>query len=176
MKTNKYIIYILSGLAALSLLFCVFSLAYSSIESVSSQSLQSELERYEKKEKEAVAVEIKHRRWQNIQQEFDRFKADYLMETDDFSQFRNELSMMFARNQLSPLGEVNYNYKRVFSGDIFKVDVGFTVIGSYRNIKKFIHEVLGHKKIVLLRSFELNIGKLGGEIMGKFALEVYLVR
>lgn len=176
MKTNKYIIYILSGLFALSFLFCLFSLAYSSIESVSAQSLQSELQVYEKKEKEAAAVEAVHKRWQNIHNEFQQFKSGYLMTMDEFSQFRNQLRIMFSKNQLALQGGVGYSYKRIFSWDIYKVDVGFTLVGSYANIKRFIHEVLNQKKLVLLKSFDLDRGKLAGEIAGKFAMEVYLAK
>jgi Tfp pilus assembly protein PilO len=176
MKTNKSIIYILCGLFALSLLFCLFSFAYSSIESVSAQSLQSELQEYEKKEKEAVKVEAVHKRWQNIHNEFQQFKTEFLMKMDDFSQFRDQLKMMFSKNQLALQGGVRYSYKRIFSSDIYKVDVGFTLVGSYTNIKRFIHEVLNQKKLVLLKSFDLDRGKLAGEIAGKFAMEVYLAK
>lgn len=176
MKTNKYIINILCGLFALSLLFCLFSLAYSSIESVSAQSLQSELQEHEKKEKEAAAVEAVHKRWQNIHNEFQQFKTGYLTKMDDFSQFRNQLKIMFSKNRLALQGGVGYSYKRLFNSDIYKVDVGFTLVGSYTNIKRFIHEVLNQKKLILLKGFDLDRGKLAGEIAGKFAMEVYLVK
>jgi len=176
MKTNKYIIYILCGLVALSFLFCLFSLAYSSIESVSAQSLQDELLEYEKKEKQAAAIEAVHKRWQNIHSEFQQFKTEFLMKMDDFSQFRDQLKMMLSKNQLALQGGVGYSYKRVFASDIIKVDVGFKLIGTYPNIKRFIHEILNKEKLILLKGFDLDSGKLAGEIAGKFAMEVYLVK
>jgi Tfp pilus assembly protein PilO len=174
MNSNKIIIYTVSFLFAASLLLCLGSLFYTSFERISYKGFKTTMAEYEEEEREILKIVAYQERWQNIDKEFDQFKDEYLLKIDEFSQFRNRLKSIIMNNRLANK-DISHKYRNIFN-DIIKVDLGFTVTGAYPNIKKFIHEIIGDKKLILLRRIELTRSKHGMEITGKFAMEVYLVR
>lgn len=173
-NVSKIAIYALSGLFVLSLIFCIVTLAYSSVERVSSKSLAQQLEEYEKKEKEAAEFEAYHKRWQNIDKEFEDYKSRFLMSMDELSGFRNQLEAMLRKNSLNNMG-ISYGYKEIFP-DVIRVGVKFTAQGSYQALKHFIRDIRIQKKLVVIRDVAMGKNKRGPEISGEFSMEVYLVR
>ena len=174
MKKNKFIIYAFSGLLVVSFLFAFFSFLYSSFENVSARSLD---ERISYREKEILAEKKKRAsigRWGNIEKEYKKFKTDYLMKMDEFSTFRNELNGLFLKNRLTSKG-VNHRYKRIFR-DVDKVEINFSVTGTYPNIKQFIHDINSKKKMIIIKSIQFKKNKNAGNGLVKFLMEVYLAR
>ena len=172
MDTNKGIIYTVSGLFILSCLFCFISLSYSSLENVSAKSLE---ERIAKRKAELAVVsreEASLSEWLDIKKYFAQFRDNYFMKMDEFARFRDELQKKLNQYGLNTRG-VDYKYKRIFK-DYIQVDVSFTANGSYPNIKRFVHEIAGQEKMILIKRLQLNKTDRG-EIAGKFSMEVYLV-
>ncbi|UCH96893.1 MAG: hypothetical protein JSV88_08590 [Candidatus Aminicenantes bacterium] len=174
MDTNKWLIYIISGLFVLSSLFCLLSLAYTSIENVSARNLEEKIARRKNQLEEASKEEASLSEWRNIKGYFDQFKKDYLMEMDDLSQFRDNLKMIFNKYGLTNK-QIQHKYKRPLR-DYILVEVTFTISGLYPNIKRFIHEILGKKKMILIKRIQFIKSKGKPDIAGKFIMEVYLAR
>ena len=122
MKTCKPIIYGFLGLLVLSALFCTFSLSYSMLNRLSAQNMQSQWDQLEQENLRAAQKEAQYKNWLNIDKEFNGFKEKYLMKMDDYSKFRNQLTSLFAKNQLQTTG-VKHSYKAVFraSNDFRKI-------------------------------------------------------
>ncbi|MCP5045569.1 MAG: hypothetical protein GY940_00240 [bacterium] len=179
MKLNKVIIHGISGLFLLSLVFFLASTVYSSIDSAVAGSLKDNLSEYEKKADQAAKAEASRTQWRNIQTIMGDFKTKYLMNMDQFSQFRTGLRNIFRKNRLQhlPRKKVRYIYKNLFK-DITQVGVSFSLTGAYANFKTFIHEMTTQAykdKMVVFRSIKLSKRKQG-DIIGEFAMEVYLAR
>jgi hypothetical protein len=173
MNTNKWIIYTISGLFILSGFFCIISLAYTSMENVTAKGLQERIDQCKKEvaqlSKEAASLSD----WRNIREYFEQFKNDYLMKWEEFSQFRDNLRMTFNKYGLQNK-YVSHSYKDVFG--LLRAKVSFTVEGTYPKIKRFIHEILNRKEMILILRIKLKKDMNKAIISGKFNLEVYLVK
>ncbi|MFC2146148.1 hypothetical protein ACFLRT_02175 [Acidobacteriota bacterium] len=173
MNTNKWIIYTISGLFILSGLFCFISLAYTSMENVTAKGLQERIERCKKEVAQLSKEEATLSEWRNISKYFEQFKNDYLMKMEEYSQFRDNLRMTFNKFGLQNK-YVSHSYQGVF--DYMKVDVSFTVNGTYPQIKRFIHEILNRKEMIVIKRIKLTKKKRTAAISGYFNLEVYFVK
>jgi Tfp pilus assembly protein PilO len=175
MKKNKFVMYAVSGVFVASLLFGVFSFIYSSIENISARGHEKKMSELKEKQEEAAGAQKQYSQWQNIDKTYEKFKDDYLMKIDDFSEFRNELNVIFMKNRLEARGGVNHKYTKGPS-DIIKIQISFTVSGSYPNIKRFIHDIANKEKIIPIKEIQFATSKTPGDIVAKFSMEVYLVR
>ena len=173
MNTNKWIIYTISGLFILSGFFCMISLAYTSMENVTAKSLQERIDRCKKEVAQLSKEEASLSEWRNIKEYFEQFKNDYLIKMEDYSQFRDNLRMTFNKFGLQNKN-VNHRYRGIFN--YMKVDVSFTVKGTYPQIKRFIHEILNRKEMIVIKRIKLTKDKRTAVISGNFDLEVYLVK
>jgi hypothetical protein len=172
MKTNKWIIYTISGLFILSGFFCIISLAYTSMENITAKGLQGRIDSCKKELAQLSKEEASLSDWRNISKYFAQFKNNYLMKMEAFSQFRDNLRITFNKYGLQNK-LVSYSYKHVF--DYRKARVSFVVEGSYPQIKRFIHDILNRKEMIVITHIKLSKGKRTVSISGKFDLEVYLV-
>lgn len=166
--------YAVAGVFALSVLFCLVSFLHSSVERFRTHNLINTLKEYQQKGTEVSDVELSYQKWKNIGNEFDQFKNTYLMRLDDYSKFRNDLTALFARYQLSNQ-QIQNKYRSLFK-EFIPVEIVFTVKGSYSNIKHFVSEIQSQKKIVLIKSMEFSREKKSEEVSCNFIMEVYLVR
>jgi hypothetical protein len=173
MNTNKWIIYSISGLFILSCFFCIISLAYTSMENITAKGLQDRIDRCKKELAQLSIEEASLSDWRNISKYFDQFRNDYLMKMDDYSKFRDNLRITFNKYGLQNR-VVAHSYKQVFG--YRKVLVSFTVEGTYPKIKRFIHDILNRKEIIVIKQIKLSKGKRAATIAGSFNLEVYLVK
>jgi hypothetical protein len=172
MNTNKWIIYTISGLFILSSFFCIVSLAYTSMENVTAKGLQERIDRCKKEVGQLSKEEASLSEWHNIKKYFDQFKNDYLMTMDQFSKFRDNLRMTFNKYGLQNK-QVHHSYKDIL--DYIQGSVTFTVSGTYPKIKRFIHEILNRKEMIVIKRIKLTKDKRTAVISGNFDLEVYLV-
>lgn len=173
MNTNKWIIYTISGLFILSGLFCIVSLAYTSMENVTAKDLQDRIDRCKREVAQLSREEASLSDWRNIGKYFDQFKNDYLMKWEGYSKFRDNLRMSFNKFGLQNKF-VNHSYKDVLG--YMKVNVSFTVEGTYPQIKRFIHEILSRKEMIVIKRINLTKDNRTARILGNFDLEVYLVK
>jgi hypothetical protein len=173
MNTNKWIIYTISGLFILSGLFCFISLAYTSMENITAKGLQERIDKCKKDLAQLSKEEASLSDWRNISKYFDQFKNDYLMKMEEYSQFRDNLRMTFNKFGLQNKS-VSHSYKDVY--DYMKVKVTFSVQGTYPQIKRFIHEILNRKEMILIQRIQLKKDTNKAVISGNFDLEVYLVK
>jgi hypothetical protein len=173
MNINKWIIYTISGLFVISGLFCFISITYTSMENVTAKSLQERIDKCQKEVAKLSKEEASLSDWRNIKKYFDQFKNKYLMRIEQFSQFRDNLPMTFNKYGLQNQ-VVNYRYKGVF--DYMKVEVSFRVIGTYPNIKRFIHEILNRKEMIVINRVKLTKDNRTSQVLGDFKMEVYLVK
>jgi hypothetical protein len=173
MITNKWTIYTICGLFILSGFFCFISLAYTSMENITAKGLQDRIDRCKKELAQLSKEEASLSDWRNISKYFDQFKNDYLMKMEEYSKFRDNLRITFNKYGLQNRG-VAHSYKHVF--DYRKVIVSFTVEGTYPQIKRFIHDILNRKEMIVINLIKLSKGQRTATIAGKFNLEVYLVK
>jgi Tfp pilus assembly protein PilO len=151
----------------------MISLAYTSMENVTAKGLQERIDRCKKEVAQLSKEEASLGEWRNINKYFDQFKNDYLMKMEEFSQFRDNLRMTFNKFGLQNKS-VSHSYKGVF--DYMKVKVSFRVEGTYPQIKRFIHEILNRKEMIVIKRIKLTKDKRTAVISGNFDLEVYLVK
>lgn len=179
MKANphKIIVYGICGLFLLSLLFCFGATVYSSIDSVSSSNLKQRLADYDEKARAASSLEVSRAQWFNVTGIIEKFKKEYFLQMDDYTQFCVQLPGLLIKNRLRmvPNGTIRYEYRQLFS-DMVRVGVSFAVNGTYNDFKQFIHEVTMvayPKKMVLFRNIQIS-KQIQGDIIGEFKMEVYL--
>lgn len=172
MNTNKWIIYTISSLFILSGIFCIISVSYTSLENVTAKGLQNRIDRCKKELAQLSKEEASLSDWRNISRYFDQFKDDYLMRLEDFSQFRDNLRITFNKYGLQNK-YVSYSYKVVF--EYRKAKVSFTIEGTYPQIKRFIHDILNRKEMIVIKHIKLSKDMRTARIIGNFDMEVYLV-
>ena len=173
MYTTKGIIYTVSGLFILSCLFCILSLLYTSLENVSAKSLEEKIAKQKTELAEVSKREASLSEWLHIKKYFAQFKNNYFMTMNDFSHFRDELQKKINQYGFNTQGGVGYRYKRIFK-DYIQVEIAFTATGYYPNIKQFIHDIAGQKKMILIKRVQMNKTDRG-DIAVKCMMEVYLV-
>jgi hypothetical protein len=172
MDTSKGIIYAVSGLFAVSCLFCIISLSYTSLENVSAKSLDEKITQRKTELEQVTKKAASLSEWLHIKAYFKRFRDNYFMKMDEFSRFRDELQMKLNQYGLNTQN-IGYKYKRIFK-DYIQVEVNFTAIGAYPNIKRFMHEIAGQKKMILIKRIQMSRTDRG-DIGVKILMEVYLV-
>ena len=173
MNINKWIIYSISGLFMVSGFFCIISLMYTSMENVTAKGLQDSIASCKKELAQLSKEEASLSDWRNISKYFDQFKNDYLMKMEDYSQFRDNLRITFNKYGLQNR-LVEHSYKKVFG--YRRVNMSFSVEGTYPQIKRFIHDLLNRKELIVIKQIKLSKSKRSASISGNFKLEVYLVK
>lgn len=173
MNTNKWIIYTISGLFILSGFFCIISLTYTSMENITAKSLQDKIDTCNKELAQLSKEEASLGQWRNIAKYFKQFENDYLMKFEDFSQFRDNLRLTFSKFGLQNQ-QVSHSYTAIFN--YIKVKVTFNVEGMYPQIKRFVHDILNRKEMIVIKRIKLIKDKRNTNISGNFELEVYLVK
>lgn len=172
MRKNEILVYIFLALFLLSTLFLVISLGYTSLEKISAQSLDDRMQELQNKEVEFSKLEQKGEEWQNIDQTYEQFKTDFLLQYEKFSDFRNQLESIFQTNMLTSERK-NYRINNL-PGGIVRVTLDFNLTGSYRDIKKFLYTIEEDQRMVFLKNVSLTKTKNG--VIGNFAMEAYFVR
>ncbi len=174
---TKIIVYAVSGLFAVCLVFFVVAAIYSSVDRMSGGNIKERLAEYETIIQNATTRETSRSQWRNIDDIFKKFKNDYLLKMDDYSQLRTELQVILNKNRLRLIGRkgMRHEYSSTFP-DIIRVTITFSAAGIYPDFKRFIHEITTQtypKKMVLFRNIQIS-KKEQGEIIGDFAMETYL--
>jgi hypothetical protein len=171
MKPVKMIIYALVGLLLLSVVFFLFSFAYTSLETISAQNIQSRLTGVQKN---ANQKKKEYEEWMNFEKNYKKFKDNYLMKSERFDFFKQELQTILRKNGVES-APLKYSIETIFP-DVVKISVKFELSGAYENIKRFIHEMENKKEMILFKKVELNKKKTGQTVEGEFVMEVYFVR
>jgi hypothetical protein len=171
MKPIKMIIYSVGGLLMLSVLFFLFSFGYTSLETISAQNIQSRLMEVQKRANE---WEKEHEEWMNVGDKYKRFKDEYMLKSERFDHFKQELQTILRKNGLG-FAPLKYNITTMFF-DMVKISIKIELNGAYENIKRFIHEMENKKEMILFRNIELNKTKTGPTVEGEFVVEVYFAR
>ncbi len=172
MKKINYFTYVLVGLFCVSLLFFLFSLTYYSIENISIKRFKSELNDLKNREAKFLKLEKSLKEWEKIGGTYSKFEKKYLIEFSKFSDVKNELKIFFRNNDLNSF-RFEYKIKSLFKGKV-EISMSFDLIGSYKNLKKFIFEIAKREEMVFFKNIQLN--KTKSNIKGKFSMEGYFVR
>jgi len=173
MNKNNWIVYAICGLFIISCFFCIISLTYTSMENVTAKGLEDRINTCQKELVELSKEEAALGQWRDIGKYFNQFKNDYLMKIEDFSQFRDNLRITFSRFGLQNKS-VSHSYTDV--ADYIKTKVTFGIEGTYPQIKRFIHDILNRKEMIIIKRIKLIKDKQTIIISGNFQLEVYLVK
>lgn len=164
---------ILAAAALFCFLFMILSFVYTSVEGHSASDFNKRLNRLKKKEAELQAKEQTSREWINIDKSYLDFKQQCLLQFADLSKFRSNLIVQMRRNMLDH-SSLNIRYPADSKGNIGQVIYDFSLNGTYANIKRFIHELEGNKKMILVR--QITMGKTRRDIQAKFVLEAFYVK
>ena len=165
----------LAVLALLVLLFlsaagCLFSFVYGQYKDLSRQHRLKTFLAFERQEKEAQALEREYRDWQELPGALQKFRGDNILSMDEFAVFRRDLDSCLAANRLQP-PSIDFTFGRSRDA-IKKVDVRFSLAGSYRDLKKFIFDMEARSKMYFFTNLELSAS--ADAVKGAFAMEVYL--
>lgn len=176
MSTIKKIIYSLSGLLAFSVVFFLFSFGYTSLESITAQSAQSRLEETRVKAKQ---LEETSKEWLDIENTYAGFKDLYLMKSDIYNRFKQDLEMLVRKNGVNN-SHFTYKYKSIFP-DVVKIIVATELSGAYENIKRFIYDLENFKdqektKMLLIKKIKLDKMKNSNMVEGELTMEAYFVK
>ena len=172
MKKINNLTYILAGIFCISLLFFLFSLTYYSIEKISIKKFKSRSEDIKNREAKFLELRKSFKEWEKIDDAYSKFEKKYLIKFSKFSDFKNELKAFFRDNNLNSF-RFEYKIKSLFKGKVV-VSIGFDLIGSYENLKKFIFEIAKKEEMVFFKNIQLK--KIKSNIMGNFSMEGYFVR
>ena len=143
------------------------------MESLTAKGLEDRINTCQKELVELSKEEAALSHWRDIGKYFNQFKNDYLMKIEDFSQFRDNLRITFSRFGLQNKA-ISHSYTDV--ADYIKVRVTFSIEGIYPQIKRFIHDILNRKEMIVIKRIKLSKDKQATNISGNFELEVYLVK
>lgn len=176
MTTIKKIIYGLSGLLVFSVVFFLFSFGYTSLESITAQSAQSRLEETRGKAKQ---LEGTSKEWLDIETTYTGFKDLYLMRSDIYNRFKQDLEMLVRKNGVNN-SRFTYQYKSIFP-DVVKIIVTTQMSGAYENIKRFIYDLENFKdqektKMVLIKKIKLEKMQNSNMVEGELTMEAYFVK
>lgn len=176
MTTIKKIMYGLSGLLVFSVVFFLFSFGYTSLESITAQSAQSRLEETRGKAKQ---LEGTSKEWLDIETTYAGFKDLYLMRSDIYNRFKQDLEMLVRKNGVNN-SRFTYQYKSIFP-DVVKIIVTTQMSGAYENIKRFIYDLENFKdqektKMVLIKKIKLEKMQNSNMVEGELTMEAYFVK
>ena len=143
------------------------------MENITAKGLQDKIDTCNKELAQLSKEEASLSQWRNIAKYFKQFETDYLMKFEDFSQFRDNLRLTFSKFGLQNQ-QVSHSYTAIFG--YIKVKVTFNVEGMYPQIKRFIHDILNRKEMIVIKRIKLIKDKRTTSISGNFELEVYLVK
>lgn len=176
MSKIKKIIYGLAGLLVLSIGFFLFSFGYTSMETITAQSAQSKLEQIRE---EAKGLKDTSKEWLDIENTYSSFKDVYLLKSERYNQFKQDLDMLTRRNGIG-ITRTTYQYKSIFP-DVVKIIVFTQITGPYENIKHFIFELENFSaqekpKMILFKTLKLKKMKDNTMVEGELTMEVYFVK
>lgn len=176
MSKIRKIIYSLAGLLVFSIGFFLFSFGYTSMETITAQSAQSKLEEIRGK---AEGLKETSKEWLEIENTYSSFKDVYLLKSEMYNQFKQDLDMLTRRNGIGST-RTTFQYKSIFP-DVVKIIVFTQVSGPYENIKHFIYDLENFKaqeklKMVLFKKIKLNKMKDNTMVEGELTMEVYFVK
>lgn len=143
---------------------------------MNAQSAQSRLE--EMREKAKTSAEIS-KEWLNIENIYDDFKNVYLLKSETYNRFKQDLEMLARKNGIGS-SRFSYEYKSIFP-DIVKIIVLSQVSGPYENVKRLIYDLENFKdedkiKMVLFKNIKLDKMKNSNQVEGELTMEVYFVK
>jgi len=170
MKKNKLAVLALLFLLCLSVIGCLFSFFYVQVKDISLQKRLELFGNFKNREKEFQVLEQEYNDWQNFPDALQKLFKDNMLAMDEFAAFRRDLDSSLAANQLQP-SRIDFTFS-TGREKIKKVNVKFSLEGSYRNVKKFIFDMEIKPKMYFIDSMTLSAA--GTAVKGVFTLEVYL--
>ena len=170
MKKNKLVVLALLVLLCLSAAGCLFSFVYVQLKDLSRQNRLKIFLDFERQEKELQVLEKEYRDWQKLPGALQKFYKNNILSMDEFAAFRRFLDSRLDANQLQP-ARIDFAFGNILD-KIKRVNVSFSVEGSYRDLKKFIFDMELKSKMYFIQSLDLSAN--GTTVRGSFTLEVYL--
>ncbi len=172
MNRMKILVYSFVGLLVVGFAFFLFSLGYTSLETMSAQSVQERLAKEVKLELEWRTI---HDDWDDVKNTFATFKKKYLIESEQFNTFKQQLQSLAMKNRLGGV-KIDYNIHSQYS-DVVKISFKLNVTGAYENLKRFIFDIESREEMIFFKRIELSKDKVAmNRVKGILALEAYFVR
>ena len=170
MKSYKLAVTAMLVLLAVSAAGCLFSLVYGSLLDLSRRHHLDRFAAFALQEKEFQKLSEQHRDWEKLPKELRRFRRNFIISMDDFAVFRRNLNSCLANNHFNA---ANITFQ--FGGrqnKIRKVNIGFVLQGTYRDVKKFIFDMERKPKMHFFTRIELN--GAAETVNGSFNMEAYI--
>lgn len=170
MKKSKVALTVMLALLAASAAFCLFALAYGQWQDVSRRQHQQAARDLAGREAAALELEAEYRQWRDLPQALRQFRRQHILSLDEFAAFRRSLDASLAANGLQP-PRIDFAFTSARDG-FRRVTARFSLSGSYRSLKKFIHDMETKPKMHYFSSLQLSAAD--ELVKGAFILEVYL--
>jgi Tfp pilus assembly protein PilO len=171
MQLAKRIVYTLLVLLALSAAVCAFAFAWSAVQNVSRGRRLERQEQVNAEQKNISALRREQGSWKNAASEYRAFIARYFIPRNDFSTFRRRLNELLEANLFTKQSLVFHT--SALAGGYQKVNIQFTVNGSYPAVKKLVHDISALDSLVILNQLALT-GGADRQVNAQLQLEVYL--
>jgi len=123
-----------------------------------------------KKQIEDIKNELSE--YKNFNFEYNKFKEKNFLKYQNFSKFRKDLQELLSRYNFLSAG-FNFNGKEIFK-EFIKINLSIKLTGQYRELKRFIYDLMNSDKIIYINSIKLT--KTNTNISGNFSVEVYFVK
>jgi len=172
MKAYKIILAALLTLLALGAAALLLALGQGAVADLRqrSQDLRGETLRREQQARAVLAAE--HDEWKKLPAALEEFRRAHVISLDDFARFRRELNLCIDDNDL-PAPDIAFRFGPV-RGGLQTVSFQFVLRGSYRSLKKFIHDMERKPKMQFFTAIDLSSGD-SGSVTGRFSMEAHLV-
>jgi len=170
MKNYKLAVTTLLVLLVVSAAGSLLSIAYGSLLGLSRQNRLNRFAAFALQEKEFQKLNEQYQDWKKLPEELRRFRRDFIISMDDFAVFRRDLNSCLADNHFHA---ANITFQ--FGGrqnKIRKVNIGFVLQGTYRDLKKFIFDMERKTKMHFFTRIELN--GAAEMVNGNFSMEAYI--
>jgi len=170
MKKYKVAVIVLLALFALSAAGCLFSFVYASLQDLSRQNRQEKLATYRAQEEAFRRTVAEYGEWKKLPADLRAFRRDHIINMDNFAVFRRDLNQCLDGNGFRATN-IGFQFGPSQNG-MRRVNIQFSLAGSYRDVKKFIFDMERKPKMHFFARVELNAS--GEKVTGSFGMEAYL--
>jgi Tfp pilus assembly protein PilO len=170
MKKFKLAVIALLALFALCAAGSLFSSAYAHFQELARQNRLARQAAFRMQENEFQKLRAEHADWKKLPDALRQFRINRIISMDDFAVFRRDLNSRLDNNGFHD-ASISFQFG-ASQNRMRKVAIGFTLKGSYRQLKKFIFDM---EKSPKMHFFDhIVFTGSGPTVTGGFSMEAYL--
>jgi Tfp pilus assembly protein PilO len=170
MRKFKLAVTALLALFALCAAAYLFSAAFAHFRDLARQSQMERRAAFRAQEEEFHKMSAEHAEWRGLPAQLREFRKERIISMDDFAAFRRDLNSRLDDNGFHG-ASISFQFG-ASQNRMRKVAIGFSLKGSYRQLKKFIFDMEKSPKMHFFDRIVLSGS--GPLVTGNFSMEAYL--